>query len=90
MSRKQRNNRPFCQIDARTMGRAYHQSVVRRLIDVVNGDDRICLRVLDGSHVALTNGDRSVTPFKVSASRPPVDTLRYLDDWLRSWGGLPG
>lgn len=49
--------------------------------DAIN-DHGLTYRMLDGGHVRLYTGDRSVVPFKVAASRPAEHTLRRLVPWL--------
>ena len=41
------------------------------------------VRKADGSHVMIYNGQRGTPPFKLSASRPAEQTLRYLSGWAR-------
>lgn len=55
--------------------------------DGVDGAD---VRMLDGGHARVYNGDREVRPIKVSASRQAEHTLRRLVPWLENnvpaWG----
>lgn len=44
--------------------------------------DGIEIKMLDGRHARVLNGDREVRPIKVSGSRPAEHTLRRLEPWL--------
>lgn len=60
---------------------AYPKSVVDVLMEAIN-EYGVPYRFIDGSHIRLYNGDRSVIPYKASASRPAKYTLQYLHRWL--------
>ena len=60
---------------------AYPKSVVDVLMEAIN-EYGVPYRLIDGSHIRLYNGDRSVVPYKGSASRPAKYTLQYLNRWL--------
>lgn len=55
-----------------------------------DGADGADVRMLDGGHARVYNGDREVRPIKVSASRQAEHTLRRLVPWLENnvpaWG----
>jgi hypothetical protein len=51
------------------------------LKEAINGHG-VAYRLLDGGHIRLFCGDRSVVPIKVAAQRPAEHTLRVLLPWL--------
>lgn len=61
--------------------RAFPRDVARVIVDAAR-DHGVQVRVLDGSHVRLYNGNRDILPLKVSAQRPAELSLKFLLPWL--------
>lgn len=61
--------------------KAFPGPVAAVLREAIN-EHGVTYRMLDGGHVRLYTGQRSVIPFKISASRPAEHTLRRLGPWL--------
>ena len=60
----------------------FPREVTQALATLVN-DHGVRIRDVDGQHVLLYNGVRGSKPFKLSASRPGEQTMRYLTGWAR-------
>lgn len=61
--------------------RAFPRPVQDILLEA-DGLEGVEVKLLDGSHARLLNGDRAVRPIKVSGSRSAEDTIRRLVPWL--------
>lgn len=65
-------------------------AAVRTVLASAINDHGVAYRLLDGGHIRLYSGDRTVPPIKVSAARSAEDSVRFLERWLElnvpSWG----
>jgi hypothetical protein len=59
--------------------RAFHKSVADVILDLANKQG-VKTRMPDGRHVFLYPPDGTSRPFKVSASRPALATLRFIEE----------
>lgn len=69
-------------IDIRDLA-AYPRPVARVIAEAVNKHG-VGYRLMDGGHIRLFNGDRGVTPRKVSAHSKEQVSLRRLLTWLET------
>ena len=61
-------------------GSKWHRLVEKKVTELERRGYRV--RQPDGNHALLMHPDRSRRPFKISASRPAKDTLRYITKQL--------
>jgi hypothetical protein len=59
----------------------HDRSVADVVVNAVNNHG-VRIKIIDGSHFMLYNGDPAVRPEKISSSRPAEDTMNRLLRWL--------